>query len=285
MPLPDETRLAHVTAAMNYTQPMEGRALVRVFPPASGRPIETPPRERVDVPVYDCRPIASELTLDDAGFELRRSAITFRDFYDAERVREAYYPEVVATLKEATGAEAVFVFDHNVRNQTRADRRERGVREPVDGAHNDYTLDSGPRRIREILAENDALHLAERRCALINLWRPIVGPVQDHPLAVCHARTTKLDDFIPTEIRHFDEEDLDVPRLTGEIYSFVHSPGHRWFYVSDMRPDEVLLLKCFDTAQDGRALFTGHTGFTNPACPPDYTPRESIEARTVVVWP
>jgi hypothetical protein len=51
-----------------------------------------------------------------------------------------------------------------------------------------------------------------------------------------------------------------------------------------MQPEEMLLLKCFDTADDGTARFTGHTGFENPTCPPDFLPRESIEARTVVVY-
>ena len=52
-----------------------------------------------------------------------------------------------------------------------------------------------------------------------------------------------------------------------------------------MRPDEVILLKCYDTADEGGAIFTGHTGFRNPQSPPDSKPRESIELRTVVVYP
>jgi hypothetical protein len=27
-----------------------------------------------------------------------------------------------------------------------------------------------------------------------------------------------------------------------------------------------------------------HTGFSNPECPPDFVPRESIEARTLVIF-
>ncbi|MGH8598725.1 MAG: CmcJ/NvfI family oxidoreductase, partial [Gammaproteobacteria bacterium] len=44
-----------------------------------------------------------------------------------------------------------------------------------------------------------------------------------------------------------------------------------------------MLLKCFDSLTDGRARFMPHTGFKNPDCPPEYTPRESIEARTLVI--
>ena len=285
MPTVDVADLPHVMAQMAYTKPVVGEARIRVFPPSSGRKIESPERERIPVPVYDCRPILAELTLDEAGFQVLSHRSAFHDFYDPEQVKKVYYPESVELIKAATGALEVFIFDHNVRNQTRSDRGEIGVREPVDGAHNDYTLSSGPRRIREILQDNDALKYIDHRAALINSWRPIVGPVQDFPLAVCHARTTKLDDFIPTEIQHYLEGNLETPSLTGEIYSFQHSDAHRWFAVSDMQPDEAYLLKCFDTADDGRAIFTGHTGYRNPACPPDFKPRESIELRTVVVFP
>lgn len=281
----DTTRLPHVEAEMCYTAPVTEPARVRVFPPNSGRPIETPARELVRVSIYDCRPVIDDLTLDEAGFTVVQHRTAFDDFYNAERVVAEYYPESVELIKRVTGAEAVFIFDHNVRNKTRADAGESGVRLPVEGAHNDYTMSSGPRRIREILEENNATHYADLRAALINLWRPIVGPVQDHPLAICHARATRLDDFIPTEIQHFLEDDLETPHLRGEIYSFQHADHHRWFYVSDMQTDEAMLLKCFDTADDGRAMFTGHTGFRNPASPADSRPRESIELRTVVVFP
>ena len=39
-----------------------------------------------------------------------------RDFYDRVEVEKVYYPEIEALLKEATGAEKVVVFDHQVRN-------------------------------------------------------------------------------------------------------------------------------------------------------------------------
>ena len=274
-----------VMAKLSYTIPQEAPLRVRAFPPSSGRKLERPARELVRMPVYDCRPIEGELSLDGAGFELRAHRSAFRDFFDEGAVRAHYYPEVASLLEKATGALRVFVFDHNVRSRPRSRRGEPGIREPVEGAHNDYTLDSGPRRIRQVLAENSASHLEGHRATLINVWRPIVGPVQDHPLAVCDARSAELDDFMSTEIQHFGEGDLETPRHTGEIYSFRHRDRHRWYYAPDMQPDEVLFLKCYDSAGDSRACFTGHTGFRNPACPEEFTPRESIEARTLAIFP
>ena len=51
-----------------------------------------------------------------------------------------------------------------------------------------------------------------------------------------------------------------------------------------MRADEALLLKCYDSATDGRARFTPHSAFEDPTTPPDAPPRESIELRTLVFF-
>jgi hypothetical protein len=171
-----------------------------------------------------------------------------------------------------------------VRSATRAARGEVGVRVPVDQVHNDYTEQSGPKRKREILDEAGRSDLSNRRVAFVNLWRPIVGPVWDNPLTVCDARSVSPADLVATDIHHFGEDDLTVPRHSGQIYSVRYNPAHRWFYVSEMRPDEILLLKCYDSRADGRARFMPHTGFLNPACPSEFVPRESVEARTLVVF-
>lgn len=199
-------------------------------------------------------------------------------------MRARYYPDVEAAVRRFTGALAVLVFDHNVRSAARAAKGETGVRLPAEQVHNDYTERSGPRRKREILEAASRADLMDSQFAFVNLWRPIIGPVRDNMLAVCDVRSVLPGDFAVTEIQHFGEDDLTTPRHVGEIYSVFYRPAHRWFYVSEMQPDEVLLLKCYDSHSDGRARFMPHTGFQNPACPSDFVPRESIEARTLVVF-
>jgi hypothetical protein len=51
-----------------------------------------------------------------------------------------------------------------------------------------------------------------------------------------------------------------------------------------MRPDEVMLLKCFDSARDGRARFTAHSAFDDPNTRENAPPRESIEVRTLAFF-
>ncbi len=63
-----------------------------------------------------------------------------------------------------------------------------------------------------------------------------------------------------------------------------YTPSHRWFYASAMRRDEVMLIKCFDSANDGRARFVPHSAFVDPTTPAGALPRESIELRTLVFY-
>jgi hypothetical protein len=271
-------------APLHYLAPDSGPARIRIYPPSSGLESTRPAAIKQTVALHDLRAIADQARLDEHGFELHTHATAFKDFYDEGAVRARYFPEVEAAMSAFTGALAVIVFDHNVRSSARAAQGQAGVRVPAEQVHNDYTEHSGPKRKREILAAAGRADLMDRHVAFVNLWRPIIGPVRDNPLAVCDVRSVAPSDFVATEIQHFGEGKLETPRHTGEIYSIVYRPAHRWFYVPEMMPDEVLLLKCYDSRMDGRARFMPHTGFQNPACPKDFVPRESIEARTLVVF-
>ncbi len=276
--------LPFVTAPLAYLGTSAGAIEHRVYPLSSGLQTVRPPLAYEPMPIHDARVQADEFSLDVHGFEMRECATAFQDFYAPTEVRDRYYPEIAEFTRTTLGARAVFVFDHNTRSALRAARGETGVRLPVDAVHNDYTENSAPRRAREILTERAREDLVAHRFAFVNVWRPLLGPVQDVPLALCDARTVRADDIVNTPIHHFTEENLSTPSHSGEIQSVRHHPSHRWFYFSDMQPHEVLLLKCFDSLTDGRARFMPHTGFKNPACPSVFIPRESIEARTLVVF-
>ena len=56
-------------------------------------------------------------------------------------------------------------------------------------------------------------------------------------------------------------------------------------YFPKMQADEAVLIRCFDSAREGAARFSAHTGFDDPTSPPDAPPRESIEVRTLVFFP
>ena len=228
-----------------------------------------------DVPIRDGRSLQGKTSLDREGFIFTTHTSGITDFYDQEEVTKHYYPEIKNLVTEITGASRVHVFDHNVRADLESKRREMKVREPVTVVHNDYTEQSGPQRIRDLLPD-EADVLLRTRFAFFNVWRPILGPVQTAPLAVCDAQSINDGDLIPT--------DLKYGKRTGEVSQSTYNPDHRWFYFPRMERDEVLLIKCYDSLKDGRSRFTAHTAFTDPNTPADAPGRESIETRTIAFF-
>jgi len=71
---------------------------------------------------------------------------------------------------------------------------------------------------------------------------------------------------------------------TGEVYYNARSSGQHRFYFSRIRRTKAMLLKCLDSADDGRARYPARTGFANPQVPAGTPPRESIEVRTLVFF-
>jgi hypothetical protein len=276
--------MTSVTATLNFLAKGDDSPEVRIYPPSSGRATSQPALSKHAVQIRDARLIKDQLRLDEHGFSLHTEHTSFVDYYDDVAVRAHYYLEVQAQIKKLLKAHTAIVFDHNVRSVARAARGDRGVQPPVDQVHNDYNETTGPKRAREILLATDMGHLVDHHFAFVNLWRPIVGPVLDNALAVCDARSVAATDLVATSILHFGDDNLIEPRHRGGVQSVRYSAGQQWHYVSAMQPNEFLLLKCYDSRLDGRARFLPHTGFDHPSRPVEFKPRESIEARTLVVF-
>ena len=268
--------LEHVEASMNYLVPPTEKPAFYLYEPPPGTPQRTTENDRHTVAIQNGRKILESLSLDEQGFTLTHHDTDMSNFYDKEEVRAVYYPELEQLVRKATGASKVLVFDHNVRCAAMAERGENGAQRPVKSAHNDYTHKSGPQRVRDLVEPTQAARLLEHRFAVINVWRPIVGPVEEMPLAVCDAQSIREQDLVPTDLVYRDR--------TGEVYQLAFSPEHRWFYFPNMQRTDVMLIKCYDSAQDGRARFSAHSAFRDPTSPPDAAPRESIEARTLAFF-
>jgi hypothetical protein len=273
-----ETRiesLPFVTAELNYLAPTAGKPRTYAFDPPSGEPKSTALPEPHQVPVFDGRLVAKSFSLDREGFELVRHPTVVRNFYDDDEVKRVYYPLAEAFIRAALRADRVVIFDHTVRRRVQGapDIRGAGPRQPATRVHVDQTVTSGASRVREHLPD-EADELLKGRVQVINLWRPIRGPVRDTPLAMCDGQTVAEGDLVAS--------DLIYPNRRGETYSMKYNPNHRWFYFPDMTPEEAILLKCYDSATDGRTRFGPHTAFVDPNTPAGAPPRESIELRTLV---
>lgn len=274
------------------------------------------------MPVHDARMRSSGETcrLEANGFELvaRPFDAPDFDFFSHDDVVARYYPHCAALVSEWTGARAV-AFDHNIRSASgqKAQRRIRGgqnVQGPAHLVHGDYTLTSGPARlralaqtpggndtVRSLLAEGESLLDAsdvervvagDGRFAIINVWRNIAPePVASHPMALCDGQTVAPEELVVFEIHY--------PDRVGENYFAKHDPRHRWYYYPGMTRDEALLIKQWDSAgtlaRSSGALadasdavapctFSFHSAFNDPATGPDAPDRWSMEVRCIVLY-
>jgi hypothetical protein len=250
-----------VEATLTYLADMDEKPVYYFYEPPPGVSWRNTRGDRHMMSIGDARDLTPPPSLDREGFTLVHHETAVADLFDGDAVRAVYYREVEQLVKDATGAEMVLAFDHNVRSSLPGVRRERRAQEPVRFAHNDYTEGSGPQRVRDLLPER-AETLVRNRFAVINVWKPIREPVRQMPLAVCDARSIRPRDLVPTDLRYRER--------TGEVYSLAFNP-------------EAMLLKCFDSDAE-RARFTAHTAFEDPTSPADAPPRESIEVRTLAFF-
>jgi hypothetical protein len=260
-----------ITAGIVYAIDTGEKPVNETFGPNNIRRRNTGAKEARPMTIRDGRPLAGGFSLDRNGFVFVPHPTAVVDFFDEDELATVYYPEVERLVKEVSGAQRVVVFDHTLRSGDEAEREARLVREPVLAAHNDYTERSGPQRVREVLPQ-EADRLLAGRFAIIQVWRAINQPIRSNPLAIADAESVAFGDLLAAERRY--------PHRVGETYQVRHNPAHRWFYFPEMRRDEALVFKVYDSAQDGRARFTAHTSFVDPTTPPGAPPRQSIEART-----
>jgi len=266
-------------AHISYTADTGEKLVNETFGPNNIRRRTSGSAELHEMEVVDGRPLASGFSLEVNGFELVEHRTAVKSFFDADELKEVYYPEVAALVKARSGAARVVVFDHTLRSGSEEEREAKLLREPVLSAHNDYTEWSGPQRVREIMGD-EAERLLAQRFAIIQVWRPAypeaADPIRSNPLALADARSVAFEDLLLAERRY--------PHRVGQTYRLKHNPRHRWFYFPQMRRNEAIVFKVYDSEKDGRARFTPHTSFDDPATASGAPPRQSIEARALAFF-
>jgi hypothetical protein len=267
--------IQQMTVDIPYTVETNEKLVNETFGPNNIRRRKTGTHELKQVAVRNGRLLADQLSLDEQGFVFVEHKTKVSDFFDRMQLESVYYPEVEQLIKGASGASRVVIFDHTLRSGDEDERETRLIREPVLSAHNDYTEWSGPNRVREILP-NEAESLLARRFAIIQVWRAINQPIQSNPLAVADAKSVEMEDLIVAERRY--------PHRVGQTYRLKYNPKHRWFYFPEMRREEALVFKVYDSEEDGRARFTPHTSFDDPMSPPNAPSRQSIEVRALAFF-
>lgn len=222
-----------------------------------------------EVPINNARLSDKNYALDINGFQCSEFETRFDDYENEEAITQRYYDDVRSLVTRETGAPHVFIFDHTIRRG-----KPDSVRLPAQHIHNDYTERTAIERSTEMLSEDIMQKFSGKRMIQINVWRSIAGTVEQNPLAVCDAQSINKNDLIAAQIEFMDNDHI------GEIYALHHNPNQRWNYFPYMSATEALLIKGYDSQNNGAARFTPHTAFADPTSQHDAKPRESIETRT-----
>lgn len=269
--------LAYVNATMNYTVDNGRPPDYYFYEPDPAVTLNPPGGDPQIVKIYDGWPSVAQFSLDQQGFVLRDFSPRFKSFDDDAAVKSEFYAQVVDFVKTQTGAVRVEVFDHTIRKRLPADlKAQTTVQRPaVMLVHSDYTVNSGPQRVRDLLPD-EADGLLQGRVAFFNVWKPLYQRVEELPLAMCDALSDADEDMLTMELKYQER--------TGEIYVMRYSPAHRWYYFPKMGPSQALLLKTYDSETDGRARFMGHSAFEDPTTAANALKRESIEVRTMAFY-
>lgn len=261
-----------VRADFNYVVPMSRPAVRYIDWPEMEHLAVEAEYELREMVVRNGRPLRHTFDIDIHGFVFVDHVTQVKNFGDDAERKEVYDPEVEALIRKHTGASKVVVFDHTIRITDDESQRISGARPTVKGVHNDYTERSAPVRLREIVGDAEAERRMKKRWAIVQVWRPIRGPVLIDPLGICDGRSIPQKNFILVERRY--------RYRTGEVYHIAYDPNHRWYYFPRMTQNEALVFKVFDSDMTKPSRFTAHSAFDDPNTPPDAPPRESIETRT-----
>ncbi len=268
-----------VRSTFNYTRDGGRPPEVYFYEPPPGTEVRSPGDDPHEMTVQDGWGRAAAFSLDREGFAFREFRSPFQHWEDDAAIHERLYGEVAEFVRREVGAKRVVIFDHTIRaksNAKQATSEHSTVRRaPVRIVHCDYTPDSGPLRVRQLLP-GEAGELLKSRVAFYNFWKPLRQTVEELPLGMCDVTSSTDADFITMKLRYRERD--------GEIFVLRHAPQHRWWYFPRMTPDQAILLKTYESETDGRARFIGHSAFDDPDTPPGAPMRESIEIRTIAFF-
>ena len=275
--------LPKVEARVIYGDPSMHDAFLNVADAAAYSVVEDPH----EIAISDARPILRDLSLDREGFTLvlHRSEVAGRDDFltlngtrqgDDPPLNRRYVAEVMPVIERLVPGATIIPQTRRIMIRATA-RAGRLTPDPIAAlVHLDYSEGLARQVLEDSFAALGRSVPPHRRMAILQTWRNVAEPPQDNSLAICDASTVSFDDSIIMRTISSGGEDKQV-RLCR------YNPAHRWYYFSDIRPDELLVFKGYDTAFP-RSMTGAHVAFALPAGDQG-NPRVSVEARFIALYP
>ncbi|MCJ1392142.1 hypothetical protein MMC18_005009 [Xylographa bjoerkii] len=263
-----------------YKAPSDGSCPKFVVTHPSGAGEKNYGHDPKTVLIRDIRGQEDQFTLSRHSFTTVSSVPTAHmDFGNIDNIHEQYEPLIEAVvLQNIPEASKIVVFDITIRRAEKTEERSR----PVRNVHIDQSPGGAWDRTQGHLAQREADQVlrGKSRLRIVNVWKPLVDVVADHPLALAESTTVREEDLV--RLSHI------YPDVVGETYAVKFRPEQRFWYWSNMTRDEVLLFQCFDSlgpvgASQVHGARCAHASFTLQAAELEGSSRESIEARCLVL--
>jgi hypothetical protein len=261
-----------VRAAIGYTE----RTDRKPFFYANAHEKDYVPLKPVEVEISDARGL--ETDLDREGFVLVEHQSAVADLTDLDAVTDVHAGEIADLLKRVTGCDHVDMFARGILrfSERLGENETHDNSHPARFAHVDMSKNAAAESRANSAPEGRAVI----RSAQYNVWRALSGAPQDVPLGLCAYPTVEPGDLIDCDAI-FDPE--GAPEWSFGNYVIAYNPAHRWYYYSNMRPDEASVFKASES-DPARAQLMPHGAFDNPLAPPDAPPRVSLEMRGTCYW-
>ena len=214
----------------------------------------------------------STTSLDREGFTLLHHPSEMTDFEDVEQIKRVHFPEIRKLLLELTGADVVeFPYSTGGYRSTAPG----SVKGPAPIPHIDFSTKGATETIARLLPDEMG---KVKRWGVYQAWRCLSpeAPV-DTPLAVLDGQSVHEHDYVPLDTESAGHVG------TYEFIMLHYNPAHRWTYFSEMKRDDVIVFKAFDS--DATKNFpVAHTAFVDRSFGSYAKPRMSFELRAFVGW-
>jgi hypothetical protein len=235
------------------------------------------PLKPAEVAIADAR--GRDCSLDREGFTLVDHASTLADLTDLDAVAAVHRGEIVELLKRVTGCDEIVMTPFGILRFS----EKLGENEAHDNSHpaRFVHVDIAREAAAGMRAKAAPAGQTIARSAQYNVWRALSGGTQDVPLGLCAYPSIAAEDLIDCQAI-FDPLD-GSPEWSFANYLLAYNPAHRWYYYSDMTPQEAIVFKTSESDPD-RAQLMPHGAFDNPLAGPDAPPRVSLEMRGTCYW-
>ncbi|KAL4804992.1 hypothetical protein BDV18DRAFT_141709 [Aspergillus unguis] len=143
---------------------------------------------------------------------------------------------------------------------------------PATVVHIDQSPWSAEKRARQMTGDR-ADYLMGGRVRIINVWRPFDYQVESYPLVLCDGSTVDKQKFIAS--------DQIMRTYIGETIFPLYDSEATWYFLAEQRPEELVLLKIYDSSEDVRVKWCPHSS-VHLDLPSSARPRRSVEVRAFV---